>query len=100
LEFTAHSQAASRTLTCFLRFIYMPPKTDFVTVYVATSQPEAEIVKGRLSCEGIPAILRYEAAGMIYGLTIDGLGQVEVQVPSRLAKRAMDILAYNEKDTD
>ena len=71
----------------------MPEHTGFTTVYVANSQPEAEIIKGRLSCEDIPAILKYESAGIVYGLTVDGLGQVEVQVPSHLAKRAVEILA-------
>jgi hypothetical protein len=72
----------------------MQSKEDrFVTVYIASSQPEAEIIKGRLSCEEIPAILRYEAAGIVYGLTIDGLGQVEVRVPAKFAKRAAKILS-------
>jgi len=71
-------------------------ETGFTTVYVARSQPEAEIVKGRLNCEDIPAILRYEAAGVIYGLTVNGLGQVEVRVPSHLAQRAREILAVEE----
>ena len=78
----------------------MPQKTEFTTVYLASSQPEAEIIRGRLSCEDIPAILRYEAAGIIYGLTVDGLGQVEVQVPSHLAKRAREILACNQGEPD
>jgi len=68
-------------------------KTELTTVYIASGQIEAEIVKGRLESEGIPAILRYEAAGLIYGLTIDGLGQVEVQVTSSLAQHAREILA-------
>ena len=71
----------------------MSKEAELTTVYVANGQPEAEIIKGRLESEGIPAILRYEAAGFIYGLTIDGLGQVEVQVPSSLAQRAKRILA-------
>lgn len=71
----------------------MSRKTGLTTVYIASGQLEAEIVKGRLESEDIPAILRYEAAGLIYGLTIDGLGQVEVQVPSSLAKQAREILA-------
>lgn len=62
------------------------------TVYVAVGQPEAEIIKGRLEAEGIPAMLRYESAGLVYGLTVDGLGQVEVQVPSSLAEEARQIL--------
>lgn len=71
----------------------MPEKTGLTTVYVASGQLEAEIIKGRLESVGIPAILRYEAAGLIYGFTIDGLGQVEVQVPSSLAQHAREILA-------
>ena len=49
-----------------------------ITVYVANGQPEAQIIRGRLESEGIPAMLRYESAGLVYGLTIDGLGQVEL----------------------
>jgi len=37
-------------------------------------------------------MLRYESAGLVYGLTIDGLGQVEIQVPSSLAQDAKEIL--------
>ncbi|OGN91882.1 MAG: hypothetical protein A2Z70_04005 [Chloroflexi bacterium RBG_13_48_17] len=76
----------------------MSDETEFTTVYIARSQPEAEIVKGRLNCEDIPAILRYEAAGIIYGLTIDGLGQVEVQVPAHFAQRAREILAVVDNE--
>ena len=76
----------------------MPENTELITVYTASGQPEAEIVKGRLENEGIPAMLRYESAGVVYGLTIDGLGQVEVQVPSYLAQHAKDILAGVENE--
>jgi hypothetical protein len=68
-------------------------ETGLTTVYIANGQPEAEIVKGRLENEGIPAMLRYESAGVVYGLTINGLGQVQVQVPSSLAQHAREILA-------
>ena len=68
-------------------------ETRLITVYVASGQPEAQIIKGRLEIEGIPAMLRYESAGIVYGLTIDGLGQVEVQVPSTLAEEARQVLA-------
>ena len=70
----------------------MPEETGLTTVYLANGQPEAEIIKGRLESEGVPAMLRYESAGVVYGLTIDGLGQVEVQVPSSLAQHAREIL--------
>jgi hypothetical protein len=71
----------------------LPEDSGLITVYIANGQPEAEIVRGRLENEGIPAMLRYESAGIVYGLTIDGLGQVEVQVPSYLAQHAREILA-------
>jgi hypothetical protein len=77
----------------------LPEETGLTTVYIANGQPEAEIVKGRLENEGIPAVLRYESAGIVYGLTIDGLGQVEVQVPSSLAQLAREILASGENET-
>ena len=73
----------------------MPEEIKLTTVYVAVGQPEAEIIKGRLENEGIPAVLRYESAGLIYGITVDGLGQVEVQVPSVLADKARQILKGN-----
>ena len=74
----------------------MSDENKWTTVYIAGSHPEAEIVKGRLDCEGIPAVLRYEAAGVVYGLTVDGLGQVEVRVPSNLVERARKILTSGE----
>jgi hypothetical protein len=72
-------------------------EAGLVTVYVASGQPEAQIVKGRLETEGIPAMLRYESAGLVYGLTVDGLGQVEIRVPSSLAQRAKEILMAGER---
>lgn len=71
----------------------LPEMYGMVTVYVASGQLEAEIVRGRLESEGIPAMLRYESAGLVYGLTVDGLGKVEVQVPSIFVPVAKKILA-------
>ncbi|PIP48641.1 MAG: hypothetical protein COS87_01100 [Chloroflexi bacterium CG07_land_8_20_14_0_80_45_17] len=55
-------------------------------------QMEAQIIKGRLESEGIPTILSYESASLVYGLTIDGLGEVKIMVPAHLAKEAKEIL--------
>ncbi|MDD5311580.1 MAG: DUF2007 domain-containing protein [Dehalococcoidia bacterium] len=64
-----------------------------VTIYKAMGQPEAEIVRGRLEVAGIPSVLKYESLGTVYGLTIDGLGQVEVQVPLAFEEAARQLLA-------
>ena len=69
----------------------MPTKEQLVTVCTAKYM-EAQIIKGRLESEGIPVLLRYESAGLIYGLTIDGLGEVKIMVPQRLAEEAKEIL--------
>ena len=55
-------------------------------------QMEAQIIKGRLESEGIPTILSYESASLVYGLTIDGLGEIKIMVPAHLAKEAKEIL--------
>ncbi|MGA2368755.1 MAG: DUF2007 domain-containing protein [Dehalococcoidia bacterium] len=64
-----------------------------VTIYKACGQPEAEVIKGRLTVEGIPAVLKYESVGSVYGLTMDGLGQVNVQVPTKYESKARAVIA-------
>lgn len=67
-------------------------ETSLVTVYVASGLPEAHIIKGKLETEAIPVLLSYESAGLVYGLTVDGLGEVQVMVPPALAEKAKEIL--------
>ena len=74
----------------------MSDEVKLCTVYVARGKLEAEIVKGHLESEGIPAMLRYESAGLVYGITVNGLGQVKVQVPADLAEDARQVLGAEE----
>ena len=69
----------------------MSRREDLAIVCIAR-QMEAQILKGRLESEGIPALLSYESAGLVYGLTIDGLGEVRIMVPKHLAAEAKEIL--------
>jgi len=66
----------------------------------ASGMPNAKIIAGRLETEGIPVELRYDAAGTIYGLTVDGLGEVKITVPADLLEKAREILerVYDEGD--
>jgi len=59
---------------------------------------QAEIVKSRLESFGIPAILKYESAGLVYGVTVDGLGQTSVLVPEELAEDASGIIQSPQVD--
>jgi hypothetical protein len=69
----------------------MSTQEQLVAIYTAR-QMEAQIIKGRLESEGIPTLLSYESASLVYGLTIDGLGEVKIMVPAHLAKEAKEIL--------
>jgi hypothetical protein len=69
----------------------MSAREQLVTVRTAKYM-EAQIIKGRLESEGIPVLLSYESAGLIYGLTVDGLGAVKIMVPKHLAEEAKEIL--------
>jgi hypothetical protein len=78
----------------------MEPDDKLVTIYTAMGQPEAEIIKGRLEVEGILAILKYESLGSVYGLTVNGLGQVKIQVPAKYADAALEIISTEDVETD
>jgi hypothetical protein len=68
----------------------------------ASGITHANIILGRLETEGIPVRLKYESAVVVYPVTIDGLGEVEVLVPERHLERARQILSqsYDEEELD
>ena len=75
-----------------------------VVVWEAPNQLEAQIVVGRLQSEDIPAMIRGEAAGTVFGFTTGNLAATEVLVPPSLAQRAIEILetdvVWDEDDLD
>jgi hypothetical protein len=70
-------------------------ETKLEKVYTASGQLEAHIIKGKLESEGIPALLQYESE--IFGLTVDGMGQVRILVPEPLAEKAREVIARDEE---
>lgn len=71
-----------------------------VVVWEAANALEAQVVKGRLESEGIPAIVRGEALGAIYGLTTGGLAVTDVLVPAPLAQKALEVLGIELVEED
>ena len=71
-------------------------------IFTASGMTQAKIITGRLETEGIPTRLKYEAAGPIYAITIDGLGEVKVLVPEETLASACAVLeqSYEEQDMD
>ncbi len=70
--------------------------SKLTVVYIAAGQLEAQVIKTHLESEGIPAMLHYESAGIVYGITVDGLGEVKVLVPESLASVAREIIKVDE----
>jgi ABC-type Zn2+ transport system substrate-binding protein/surface adhesin len=70
----------------------MSAHKNLETVYVASGQWEAQVVKSRLEAADIPVLLSYESVGPVVGITVDGLGEVKVMVPRSLAPQAKAIL--------
>lgn len=67
-----------------------------VVVYVAPNPAVAEIARAKLASYGIRAALRYESAGRVLGLYVDGWGETRVVVPAEQAAEARAILAGDD----
>lgn len=75
----------------------MPPAPPGeVEVLTVDGRINAEPIVAALRAHGIPARLAGEALGSVYGLTLDGLGEVKVLVPEPYAEAAKDLLARAE----
>jgi hypothetical protein len=72
-----------------------PQDVNLEIVYRAAGQLEAHIIKGKLESEGIPALLQYESE--VFGLTVDGMGEVRILVPESQAEKAREVIAQREE---
>jgi hypothetical protein len=68
-------------------------------VFVANGQLQAEPVRSFLQGSGVGCILRGESLSKTHGLTLDGLGRVEVLVAEADADQARGLLASAESGT-
>jgi len=71
-------------------------RKDLVVVHIAQGELEASVIKSHLECEGIPVMLQYESVGRVFGLTVDGLGEIRILVPQELAEKAREIIKPRE----
>ena len=69
-------------------------------VYESQGIFAAEVVKAKLEANGIPAMLKYESVGQIIGITVDGLGRVEVHVPARFEEAALALVDEGDEGLD
>lgn len=67
--------------------------SELQRVFVASGVMQAQQVRAFLEAAGIPAIERGESLRKTHGLTLDGLGAVEILVAEGDADRARSLLA-------
>jgi hypothetical protein len=77
-----------------------PQRPGMTLVYRTAGLLQAEVVKGRLESAGIPVMLDYESLGRVMGITVDGLGEVRILVPTERAEDARQLLEYSASDQD
>ncbi|RLC70525.1 MAG: hypothetical protein DRI26_06940 [Chloroflexi bacterium] len=64
-----------------------------VDVYHASGELEANLIKGLLEANGIPCILKSDAAFSVHAFTVDGMGKVVIAVLESVAEEARRIIA-------
>jgi hypothetical protein len=69
-----------------------PSIPNMVEIYRSQGHMRANAAKSKLEAAGIPALLRYDSASLIFGLTVDGIGLVRVLVPEQYATQAEELL--------
>jgi len=67
-----------------------PP--ELTTIRVVQGLLRARVIQAKLEYAGIPVLLRYESVGPVIGITVDGLGEVRIRVPTRYADEARTLI--------
>ena len=70
---------------------------ELITVYLAQGEADETQVRTFLEAYGIPTTSWGEALRKTHALVLDGLGEVQVQVPAEHADRARELLAMVER---
>ena len=65
---------------------------DLEKLIVVEGMVEAEIIKSKLNSFDIPSMLKFEAVGRLLGITMDGLGKVEILVNKDDLNQAKELL--------
>ncbi len=75
-------------------------KAGFEVISKVHGQATAHILKAHLESEGIPVLLEYESASLIYGITANGIGEVRILVPAEFADEARRVIAPGDSEAE
>jgi len=67
-------------------------KHKMVEVYKAVGEAEAQVIKGLLESNGIPCLLKSNAAPSVHVFAVDGLGEVKVMVWESMENEAKELI--------
>ncbi len=65
---------------------------ELVVVYRSMGPLGAEVIKGKLESEGIPAVLKYESASTVLPTLVDNMGEVQVLVSKSREQEALEVI--------
>lgn len=65
-------------------------------IHVTHGLLRAQVIKSKLEYADIPVLLEYESVGPIYGITVDGLGEVRILVPTEYADQARALIDVDD----
>jgi hypothetical protein len=65
---------------------------EMVEIYRAAGELEAQVIKGLLESNGIPCLLKSNAAFSAHMFAVDGMGEVTVMVWESMANKAKRLI--------
>ncbi len=74
----------------------MIKQKKMVEIYRAASEAEARIIKSFLESNGIPCLMKANAAPSVHAFAIDGMGEVVILVWEDIVEKAIELIREEE----
>ena len=74
----------------------MTEEQELICVHSCQGWDLAQIFRSKLEAAGIPVLLKYDSASLVFGITVDSLGKVRIMVPQADASEAEALLEVGE----
>jgi hypothetical protein len=74
----------------------MTEEQELICVHSCQGWDLAQIFRSKLEAAGIPVLLKYDSASLVFGITVDSLGKVRIMVPQAYASEAEALLEVGE----
>lgn len=75
----------------------MTEEQELICVHSCQGWDLAQIFRSKLEAAGIPVLLKYDSASLVFGITVDSLGKVRIMVPQAYASEAEALLKVGEE---